>query len=1420
MKNSFFLLIGICIFVFHAEAQNVPRLRFNTCVNCPTTHNHTGALYIYSNQITNMQSLHVVSDFGRRESVPNSKWHLGIDVSTQAGDTDLGDGILPIEAGRIVRLKGTGDYKVLVIQGQNIFGYGHLFFSGPVSQQNGMRCGNFVLKAMNSPNQSKYAIINLMTGTAIAEINSGTVSHPMVNGGQPIPVTNFITDINVPFAPIGDSDTDDAHIHLYRFNNVPAHTDIDYNSNYTTGYPLTHFRNPLDPLEVVEHLPASYGISIVNFNFAYPGTSRTGVQVRAAMQGQVGGGGYSAVNTLDEVKLEIKPFDNNTFSTIRGLRVDSKISEGSRMGTVRYPSQGVPNHNTGTGFWEIADPAQVGNLSRMGINGLAYHTQNYDAYFFTDFYTRRSAYHVQNAGAPGAYSFSRNNAEAYYTDGRCAIRAVATNVRGVEAIGPVVNKIIDNFKPFVEEVTISRVHDFGQFLTPVYRKVCNYGGNGNIQIMPTSPNDFAQTNDNHKLVIKFSEPMNTNTLVVTNNRGLTFIGPVWEANQREVSFVIPYWSLQTLSQSFDDQVCLTIQAQDHNGNTIFSPALSPGQPNNVVVPKRGANNTWTPTGTGTQDNSHCFRIKTCTGGNVAGENNPPNPNTTISSIQWETASGACDGQIDLAPGTNTPYTYQWSNGATTEDLQNLCAGIYIVTVSDGNGCEYDLYAQIESCQAGLLASTQMNCEAQTVNITATPNGCPEGFSSYVWNTGAETATITQQQYGTYSVTTTCSYNGCTASTSVTAGGNTNVQVVSVTPATFNCNGAAVVQVTGNAGPYTYLWNDGTDKSNLVDVCAGFYVLTVTDAYGCTQTASLTINGCGGEMHVWETIVNPCSAISNNGGIELEIYGCRGPYTYEWSTGATTERLSGLTPGNYCVTVTSRDRCCTTTQCFDLQPALEILGTPYMACNNESNGGVSGVQVNQLAQPYQAYTFTFEWSDGAYSADLSQVEADYYCVTATANLNGSPHCTVSTCFTVPESDLSLVGFTRIRPCPNQSNGSIQPLVNGGSPVYTYEWSNGSSQTNLSGLSSGNYSLTVTDQMGCTVSGWESLPPMVLSLNADIQNSCSGLNDGYVHITPSNVPLTYTWNNGNTGPNRNGLTPGQYCVTASTINSCTASSCFQVDQEQNTEVYDEQDCRIVRFYCHGTFLGQAIAPLDEMVDEVSCIKYYFCQNDELYDMEYGSQYSFYQGYYNGQGPQCDQVEVCAFPDGTSYESSRYSVGASSVLINVGFNQCESGMAWADYCNGQLIGINCLNIAGSEPFIGDTINFPQSPSDRGPGVAQIQNGPGTTAAYPDSAYSRTTPSVKFLPASDFAYLRILSNPFVQPLLVEVFSPKAGVGKLSLTNIAGQTIYQQDVALDLGQNRLEITVPDPVPDGFYLVYLNLEGCHFPVGKCIRHRP
>ena len=208
-----------------------------------------------------------------------------------------------------------------------------------------------------------------------------------------------------------------------------------------------------------------------------------------------------------------------------------------------------------------------------------------------------------------------------------------------------------------------------------------------------------------------------------------------------------------------------------------------------------------------------------------------------------TCVGSNNGAIDVSvTGGTTPYVFEWSNGATTEDISNLQAGQYQLLVTDDAGCVTTENITVIS-PAALSFSSIVNdatCGNADGSITTTITGGTAPYT-YLWNTGSATAVISTLTNGVYQLTVTDN-NNCLDSVYISVN-EVNAPIIlldSINPASCGGTGGAFVSVTGG-GPFTYLWSNGLTSEDLTNEPPGIYQLEVTDTASCTSNVAITID---------------------------------------------------------------------------------------------------------------------------------------------------------------------------------------------------------------------------------------------------------------------------------------------------------------------------------------------------------------------------------------------------------------------------------------------------------------------------------------------------------------------------------------------------------------------------------------------------
>jgi hypothetical protein len=436
-------------------------------------------------------------------------------------------------------------------------------------------------------------------------------------------------------------------------------------------------------------------------------------------------------------------------------------------------------------------------------------------------------------------------------------------------------------------------------------------------------------------------------------------------------------------------------------------------------------------------------------------------------------------------------------------VNGLPAGGYTVTVMDSKGCVISKTFSLSTtdcsvpCKINLnVIATSGHCGQSDGSATVTASG-GSGNYTYLWSTGATTPTITGQPTGVYSVTVRDAVSStCVSTTQVAIGneGGPQLVVLSTTPATCaGATGSASVTAMGGSPVYTYLWSNGQSSATLSGVVAGTYSVTVTDQTGCRDVGLVTILSSPGTLTATAS-GTPSVCLQSTGSASVVASGGSGPgtYQYRWSNGGATPTISNLVAGVYSVTVTDANQCwvMATVSIDDLSGPQFTINKTNVSCSGGSNGTASVNISNAFGIP------SYQWSTGAVTGSISGLSAGVYSVTVTDG-NG---CQVTDQVTITQPGAIVAELSSSTLACGSTTGTILlNSISGGTPTYRYLWSNGVTSANLTNVSVGSYSLTVTDANGCVAIGTATIslpvncttcPAPVLTVTSPVCNTAAG------------------------------------------------------------------------------------------------------------------------------------------------------------------------------------------------------------------------------------------------------------------------------------------------------------------------------------------
>jgi gliding motility-associated-like protein len=532
----------------------------------------------------------------------------------------------------------------------------------------------------------------------------------------------------------------------------------------------------------------------------------------------------------------------------------------------------------------------------------------------------------------------------------------------------------------------------------------------------------------------------------------------------------------------------------------------------------------------------------------------PPPAIVLDSVRNVKCFGQATGGIFISvTGGTSPFGYQWTGGSTSQDLTNVVAGTYTVTVTDANLCTATLSSAITQPATALNDSiTKVNTTCGNNNGSATiyPYNGTSPYT-YLWSNTQTSQTISGLSPGPYTVTITDA-NSCTRTRSVTINATSFPNAVLDSVRHVRCFGASTggvfISAPGSVLPVVYLWSNGSSSSDLINVPAGTYTMTVTDANGCTSSVSGTVNQPASALND-SVQVNHVTCIGNNGSITAFAYGGTAPYSYLWSTFQTGPTISGLVPGTYTVSITDANAC-TRLRTVPVNTVASLVATvdsiKHVSCFGGSNGIVY-LTASGGTPPY-----LYLWSTGATTQNLINVPQGTYTVT----VFDASACTAQATATVNQPAAALndsVQFSNAT-CGN-NNGSITVFAYNGTAPYSYLWSTGQTSQTITGLAPALYTVTITDNNGCTrqrAVNISSISGPTVQLDSVRNVNCFGAATGaiYISVSGGTPPFSYNWSSGASSQDLLNVIAGTYTVTVTDANACTAVLSATIGQTPST------------------------------------------------------------------------------------------------------------------------------------------------------------------------------------------------------------------------------------------------------------------------------
>jgi gliding motility-associated-like protein len=470
---------------------------------------------------------------------------------------------------------------------------------------------------------------------------------------------------------------------------------------------------------------------------------------------------------------------------------------------------------------------------------------------------------------------------------------------------------------------------------------------------------------------------------------------------------------------------------------------------------------------------------------IAIDNNSyvPEIQTTANPINANTFWICAGNPVDFF--TTTPGVgFNWNMGGgvnpntyTTANVPGLVfntAGTYIITLSVITDCcgptlPDSITLIVDASPIIVLAGDSSICFGESTDITVS------GAATYFWNPGVgtintPTATISLSPTvtTTYTITGNSLLGYCNASTNLTIVVNPLPSLnTSTSPATCSNDGSATVNAAGGSGNYLYRWNDANNQTTPTanNLFTGNYSVTVIDnTTGCENSTTAFVSNDGAPVAYIQNITDVLCYNGNDGSTTAAVASGMPPFIFSWNNGASGETLNSLNAGIYIVTVTDSRGCFSQATAIISQPdslLLDVTNTDSVSCFGFSDGRATVTADGGSGN----YNFSWNTNPAQYAATATNLTAGTYTVTLTDANNCSKIIDIAIFEPLPLS-MQITSSDAI--CYNSNDGAATAIVTDPTPVSTYQWSNGSTANPATGLAAGNYSITLININGCTIS----------------------------------------------------------------------------------------------------------------------------------------------------------------------------------------------------------------------------------------------------------------------------------------------------------------------------------------------------------------
>ena len=531
------------------------------------------------------------------------------------------------------------------------------------------------------------------------------------------------------------------------------------------------------------------------------------------------------------------------------------------------------------------------------------------------------------------------------------------------------------------------------------------------------------------------------------------------------------------------------------------------------------------------DNNGCIYSESI----IITEPTPLTANFTQTNVS--TCLGA-DGSINTTiSGGSYPYTYSWSNGSNSEDLNNLSAGIYLLTITDDKGCTAILNVTITEPTSANLSFLQTNVSCYGGNngsIDLTVIGGTSPFT-YVWTNGYTSEDVNNLSAGQYTIQVSDD-NSCTQSITITIT-EPNAPNISTTQINVDCNGSTTgsidLTIVGPSIPYITIWNNGQTSEDISALSSGNYVYSITDINGCNYSDIVNISEPL-PLAITPTIINVSCKNWNDGYIILNTSGGTAPYNENFGVA----NPAALNAGNYPYTITDNNGCIYSSSISITEPDSLLVSTS--STDATCGGYFDGTA--QLIISGGTTSYNVNWGLSNPNALNAGIHA--------YSVNDANNCTAQGNVTISEPPgIQIIIDTFRVSCFGLNDGSATLTISGGGGApYIQDWG----IVNPNTLFANTHLFNVTDANNCTAQGQAVITqPDDIQINELLSHvTCFGENDGtaFLQINGGISPYTENWN----GIDITNLSAGSYTYSVIDINNCVKNSFITINEPDTLRV----------------------------------------------------------------------------------------------------------------------------------------------------------------------------------------------------------------------------------------------------------------------------